>query len=213
MKVYNENKELCSKCGLCCKKSGCDYFVSDFDSITLDKLRDFLSSGQVSIVSALDFKRGKNNNLMMSPFLYLRARNINRDIVDLISLKTTCSLLTENGCSLDKESRPGGGLNLIPAPDLGCHPMNNPVDMILKWEPYQKILTRLVKQITGKSINEKLKEDSYHLFLDILNENFEHVSKLELMDIKGLVYDLIEFYPEEYKKACRDYDNQKKKVK
>lgn len=35
MKIIEyENKELCAKCGgICCKKSGCDYFVSDFQSM------------------------------------------------------------------------------------------------------------------------------------------------------------------------------------
>ena len=31
-----ENKEICKQCGgYCCKKSGCDYFVSDFESMKL----------------------------------------------------------------------------------------------------------------------------------------------------------------------------------
>ena len=34
-----ENKEICKKCGgFCCKKSGCDYFVSDFGFITKGKI-------------------------------------------------------------------------------------------------------------------------------------------------------------------------------
>ena len=35
-----ENIELCKKCGgYCCKKSGCDYFVSDFENMKLEYLQ------------------------------------------------------------------------------------------------------------------------------------------------------------------------------
>lgn len=48
-----ENKEICKKCGgFCCKKSGCDYFVSDFGFITKGKIIEALETGNVSIVSA-----------------------------------------------------------------------------------------------------------------------------------------------------------------
>ena len=38
-----ENKELCKKCGgICCKKSGCDYFVSDFKTINKQSLLEII---------------------------------------------------------------------------------------------------------------------------------------------------------------------------
>ena len=52
-----ENKELCSKCGgRCCKKSGCDYFVSDFKIIDKNTILKVLETGNVSIVSAFKFE-------------------------------------------------------------------------------------------------------------------------------------------------------------
>ena len=83
-----ENKEICAKCGgKCCKKSGCDYFVSDFDEINKNKLLEILATGNVSITSALKIKMLTNGQKYIVPFLYLRARNKGRDVIDLFSLK------------------------------------------------------------------------------------------------------------------------------
>ena len=39
-----ENLEICKECGgYCCKKSGCDYFVSDLESMNLEYLESFLN--------------------------------------------------------------------------------------------------------------------------------------------------------------------------
>lgn len=56
-----ENKELCSKCGgRCCKKSGCDYYVSDFKSIDKNTIIKVLETGNVSIVSAFKYEILRN---------------------------------------------------------------------------------------------------------------------------------------------------------
>ena len=126
-----ENKELCSSCkGMCCKKSGCDYFVSDFERITKDEILKALLPGKISIVSA--FKKSViNGKVILTPFLYLRARNKDRDIVDLFSMKKTCSMLTDTGCSYSLEDRPGGGVNLIPKKN-GCKPLKDPIEEMRK---------------------------------------------------------------------------------
>ena len=93
MEVLFENKDICSKCkGVCCKKSGCDYSASDFEHLNTNFLYEKLKEGKISIVSYQDFKQIKGK-ITSTSFLYLRARNKNRDIVDLLSLKTTCLLL------------------------------------------------------------------------------------------------------------------------
>ena len=113
--MKNENKELCSECGgYCCKKSGCDYYVSDFKRIDKNTILEALASEKISIVSAFVFERLNDDKIVATPFLYLRARNQDRDIVDLYSVKTTCMSLTETGCAYTYENRPGGGKNLIP---------------------------------------------------------------------------------------------------
>lgn len=110
-----ENKEYCSKCGgYCCRKCGCDYSPADFEDLSFNGLLNTLNEGNISVVSTLDFRR-INGKLIMAPLLYLRARNINRDVIDLLSFKTTCSMLREDGCFYEYPERPTGGKNLVPA--------------------------------------------------------------------------------------------------
>lgn len=105
-----EDKNMCAKCGgFCCKKCGCDYFVSDFDNLKLDYLLNVLSEGKISVVASLNFKRIQNGKLTCLPVLSLRARNNNKEVIDLLSFKTTCSQLTLGGCSYNLEERPSGG--------------------------------------------------------------------------------------------------------
>lgn len=192
-----ENKEICSKCGgRCCKKCGCDYFVSDFESMKIDYLESVLDTGRVSVIAALDFKR-VNEKLLLTPLLYLRARNINRDEIDLLSMKTTCASLENDGCHFNIDERPSGGSSLIPSDDGLCKPSVDFLTEIKKWEPYQKVLSRLVKRRTGLSVDEKLREDAKKLFYDVITENFNHVAEIEIEEIKELIPMLAQVYPKE----------------
>lgn len=105
-----ENKELCLSCGICCKKCGCDYAPSDFDDLCINSLYEKLIEENILIVSCFNFETLKNGKVIATPFLYLRARNVNRCIVDLFSLKRTCSMLTDKGCFYAIEQRPKGVL-------------------------------------------------------------------------------------------------------
>ena len=200
--MKNENIEICRKCGgNCCQKSGCDYVPEDFPEISLNYLLSKLEEGYISIVSAQDFKTLPNGQIVNTPFLYLRARNKNRPIVDLLSLKTMCASLTENGCIFTYEKRPTGGKNLTPDENGNCYPKENPVELIKRWERYQKILARTVKRITGKNVDEQLRLDVEQLFLDLLSQNIEGVTKRELLDISSIIPLLISSYPKEFLRA------------
>ena len=84
-----ESRDLCALCGgYCCKKCGCDYFVSDLENSKIEYFESLLDTGRVSVVAALNFKRLPNGKLFNEPLLYLRARNKNRDEIDLLSFKT-----------------------------------------------------------------------------------------------------------------------------
>lgn len=202
-----ENKGYCKSCGGdCCKKSGCDYIPSDLSSLHKEQLYRVLCEGKISIVSALLFDRLKDGKLIISPFLYLRARNQNRPIVDLVSLKTPCSQLGENGCKYDFEHRPSGGTNLIPtANHMDCHPNIEPTLLMKDWWRYQRVLEKLVKRFTGVSVDVKLKEDIEGLFYDVYNENFENVHPRELIDVQQMIPYLVQRYPEEQKRAYDKY--------
>lgn len=207
-----ENKEMCKICGgYCCKKSGCDYAPSDFKALGVNDLAKILESGNISIVAALKFSFAKDK-LIATPFLYLRARNKNREVVDLLSMKTTCSMLREDGCTYSYEERPSGGVNLVPkknSKDI-CLPNKDPLSIMKGWESYQRPLGKLVKRITGLSVEEKLRQDVIQLFYDILCENFEGVMDAEIADIRGLVIHLLKVYPQEYKEAEKRYKNANK---
>lgn len=196
-----EDKEICSKCkGMCCKKSGCDYSTSDFNDLSLKALDEILKSGNVSIVSALDIKMSKNGNKYLVPFLYLRARNKNREVVDLLSLKTCCSVLTEKGCPYPLDKRPSGGVNLVPS-KTECYPLKSPLEIVKGWETYQNALSKMVKRLTGKSVDKKLREDTENLIYDIMMQHFDYVTERERKEILPLVKQLAEIYPLECKKG------------
>ena len=193
----NENTEVCKNCGgRCCKKSGCDYWPSDLPDKTYKGILKFLENGKVSIVAMMNFKR-INGKLCNFPFLYLRGRNTGRDVVDLLSMKTPCSNLTEHGCSYTYEERPSGGKNLTPSKDGLCYPKEDNLQKVLEWSPYQKQLEKIVKRYTGLSIDNKIKEDVVALLADIKEENFKNVSELEIIDVKRMLPMLIECYKEQ----------------
>lgn len=201
--VELENRDLCSKCGGdCCKKSGCDYFPEDFSSLETKALLEILKEGNISIVSLLRFEQLNDGRLVAVPLLYLRARNKDRDVVDLVSLKKPCSMLKENGCSYDLEHRPSGGVNFIPQPDRKCYPNIAPDEVVRKWERYQRPLERIVKRITGMSVEAKLSEDVETLISDVIQGDFCDVHPNELVDVYDMLPVLIKAFPAEAVSAC-----------
>lgn len=196
-----EDRDICRECGgFCCKKSGCDYSPRDFDDLSINKLHEMLLEGNISIISYLEFKRSGNGKLYAEPFLYLRARNTDRDVVDLVSYKKRCSMLREDGCSYSFEERPFGGRNLIPG-KTRCIPEVDPYDIVMEWGRYQKVLHRLVKRITGMTVDNKVREDVYNLFVQFLREDFEGVNLIELEDVKIMIPSLVEIYHDEFRRA------------
>lgn len=117
-----ENRDICKECGgYCCKKCGCDYFVSDLESNKIEYFESLLATGRISVVSALQFHYHPNGAVSTTPTLYLRARNIDRGEIDLLSLKKTCASLMEDGCFYSLENRPSGGATLIPRENRKCY--------------------------------------------------------------------------------------------
>ena len=67
-------------------------------------------------------------------------------------------MLTKDGCPYSLEERPKGGVNLIPYID-GCFPYEDPLKIVKGFEKYQSILSKMVKRLTGKTVEQKLIED------------------------------------------------------
>lgn len=125
-------------------------------------------------------------------------------------LKKRCSMLKEDGCSYSLEDRPSGGVNLIPKEPKPCIPEVAPFEIVKEWARYQKTFGRLVKRFTGKSVDTKLKEDVVKLFEDILDENFQGISEVELEDVKGMTPSLLEAFPEKYSLALKHVKDRRK---
>ena len=205
-----EDRDVCRECGgFCCKKSGCDYSPDDFQDKSLNGILKILDCGNISIVSIISFELLPNGKKYCNQFLFLRARNIDRDIVDLMSYRKQCSMLTENGCSYDLEHRPSGGANLIPLginPDTGiplCHPAGDPNEIVRPWESYQKVLAKAVKRLTGKSVDEVFVEQLEDLFVTFLKRDFDGISPVEGYQVSLCLPDLIECYPDVYERALK----------
>jgi len=196
------DKELCSKCGgQCCKASGCNYTTSDFSNLSYNALYELLSQGKICAV----------------PFLMLRVRNVDRPIVDLISMRTQCSQWTENGCSYTYAERPTGAKNLVPGKNFDCQPYIDIKTLLQDWENYQKVLSRLVKRFSGMSVDQKLRYDIENFLLDFSNLNPEDLIQSGfhgMEDLFALIPYLHTLYPEEFMKANARYvENAKVKEK
>lgn len=202
------NEEMCAECkGACCKKGGCQYSTTDFDNLKFEYLLQKLNEGYISIVAALD-PRTVNGRKIVNTHLYVKSRNEGRPIIDLYSLRTRCSALTDTGCKYDIDSRPSGGINLVPAKDENgrcCYPETDPMEYIKMWEPHQKVLRRLVKHFTGKSVEYQLREDIYNVFNDLFYQRFEGVSLEEIHNVLEDQMMLSVYFEDVYIKALNDY--------
>lgn len=145
------NYEMCKKCGgACCKQNGCIYLPRDFESLSFDYLKEKIDKGYISISGQpIPFSGGAWTFL-----LYLRARNVNSEIVDLFSLGSPCSLLTDTGCSLDETERPSLGLMVEPTKIGGPCDKKFDSDIALKWLDYYNVLYKLVKHYTNMKIED-----------------------------------------------------------
>ncbi len=209
-----ENREICAKCGgYCCRKSGCDYFVSDLKATSLEYIEALLDTGRVSIIALLKFGRTPKGVITCTPILSLRSRNIGREAIDLLSFKTTCASLEENGCHFDLEHRPSGATAVIPDErvlqeteiddsfERHCKSSADKLEELYKWDAHQKKLSRIVKRRTGKSVYTVLEEDAETLFYNSLNSNFDGVMEEELIAVEEMLPLLSEAYPEALERA------------
>lgn len=169
--IQTINKEICKECGgKCCKNCGCSYSTDDFENMSFSSLKQELEKGHISITSL--FIATKTN---ASYILTLRARNINRDIVDLFSPKTTCASLTEKGCKLEDSKRPQAGILYIPNKNGECKGFYTEETAFKEWSQYQKVLERLTRTFCGKSSQEKIKEDIIEVACYLASKEFQNV--------------------------------------
>lgn len=194
-----ENQELCKVCGgRCCKNGGCAYLSEDFEELKVDYIMEVLKSGRISIAASLDFSYTKNGVPFANPTLYLREREINRGEIDLISIRSQCVSLEEDHCHYEILKRPTMGATMEPNYPHQCKSSISTEDFIANWEPYQKVLERVVKRITGKSVDEKIKEDVENLFFKLYSkQKEEYDSNKSIYAMSKLLKDFELAFPEQ----------------
>ncbi len=145
------NYEMCKKCGgACCKQNGCIYLPKDFENLSFDYLKKEIDKGYISI-SGQPFVLFKD---AWSFLLYLRARNVNSNIVDLFPVGGPCALLTDTGCSLDETKRPSLGLMVESTKIGGPCKKKYDSDIALNWLDYDDVLSKLIKYYTNMGIQD-----------------------------------------------------------
>lgn len=102
-----------------------------------------------------------NNLFQIEPILYLRARGLDREAVDLISPDSACKMLTPTGCSYDFNHRPTGGTLLIPKrPHKACeYPAIEQEIFLASWKLHQIPLKKVVTRLTNKSVEKEVLEE------------------------------------------------------
>lgn len=154
-----EDKSICEKCGgLCCKKSGCGYVIEDFPSFKLMDLKAKLDEGNISIKTVL-YTHTVNGRDKLDKILVLKARSVDKDIVDLFSVSSQCKMLTPNGCAYSLAERPSLGAFLKPSLNGSCK-IDDELQLktIHDWQSHQAVLEKLVKVYTGKNADRVYSE-------------------------------------------------------
>ena len=190
----NTNYEMCKACGgHCCKQVGCGYMPDDFKSMKFDKIKTIISRGNISI---------SGEPLIIpsiipvwSYVLFLRARNVNAPIVDLIVSNGPCKLLTENGCSLNEEDRPSLGLALKPTNIGGPCNMQEDIKPSLAWLKYNKVLTELVYYYEKKDVLTIIKEQIRSAYNKALKKQKSNILLTDADEYALDRYDLYTNYP------------------
>ena len=193
-----ENTELCKKCGgRCCKNGGCLWFPSDFKFITLNFIDEFLKSVNVSFVGTHNVTFNGYIPVFNGVTLSLRARNVSRGPIDLVSIPTQCVSLGVNGCEYDFEHRPSGGKHLVPTPDLGCYEDFDIANIEKEWSKYNKILSRLVRRYTGNSVVDEYKRQVMEYLYTWATIPLEEIPTFRAQELQDVTNMFLMLFPKE----------------
>lgn len=151
----NVKSSVCAECGgACCKACGCHFSPDDFKDTSFEGLKKEIEKGYISI----DYVDGEIIYSDIGVYI-LRIRNQESPIVDTgFRVRTSCILLTEQGCKLDYEHRPTGGKLLIPnstssfSHQMKCHSKYSIEDCCYEWKPHKKVLYQLAEYFKNRDI-------------------------------------------------------------
>jgi hypothetical protein len=175
---------MCKKCGgACCKECGCVYKPSDLKKMSFTYLKEQLNKGKISISGQV--APITKNTWTYLP--YLRARNIDSNIVDLIPTGKPCINLTNTGCILAEEERPAFGLSIKPT-IIGGPCRNNSQDGFELWLEHSKVLEKLINYYTNK--------DMFNIIINELSKKIITIKYKQKNNIKlnSMEYMVFEWY-------------------
>lgn len=146
------NHSLCSKCkGYCCRQCGCTLFPRDISSSKERFQKDLkkkIRTGNYSFIIVI-YPEGNKYTYQ----LRLRTRNVNREIIDLFSPYSECSLWSpETGCSFSDQDRPSGGRYLIPQPNHECYLDYDDDWALSEWNKVQEEMEKEFKKIAHEGV-------------------------------------------------------------
>lgn len=139
----------CEMCGgRCCQRCGCYFSPTDFNVLSLEKLRKILNKGFISIVALTPELTGMSEDVLV-----LKMRDEGAEIYDRSDRKTGgCIVHESTGCPFEDEDRPFGGRALVPDLEKGCCIGYSFRQCASDWKQYQDLLKQLAKEYSGKSI-------------------------------------------------------------
>ena len=169
----NTNYDMCKKCGgACCKETGCMYVVNDFRPFNFRIIKSALDSGKISI-GGQPIELGIN---LWSIVLYLRARNTDSDVVDIITKGGPCVMLSDTGCLYSESERPSLGLYIKPTKIGGPCNIHNGEKYIIEWLNNYSLLQNLVRHYTDKEV--------YDVFQEQLDERMAVINDKKSLSIQ-----------------------------
>lgn len=204
-----ENRNICAECGgECCKGGGCAYLSTDFEALKTEVIEEALATGRLSITASLKFEYTKNGIPTANAILYLRARNIGKGEIDLVSVPTACASLEEKGCHFDINSRPSDGAAIIPDANKKCQSIITRNELLTTWLPYQGTLRRIVKRHTGKTVEAQVREDIETYVYELLAPTNNNINRIYQLSHRDTLESIEIAYPEEYQRAYKRLKNE-----
>ena len=150
--VKHIDYSICSRCkNCCCKITACGLLPHDIPELTVDGIKRILDTGKYSITFMYIASINKPLPIMIS-------REIGGDKINNSLIRTTCSLLGENGCTLSEAERPTQALLLIPRENEKCETLVPGWETMREWQEYEELMKTVIFEETGKSVNELFEE-------------------------------------------------------
>ena len=175
------NYSLCKRCKSkrrtdCCSSMGGAYSSSDFgNQLTVTAVKNLLKEGKGSISSYMYLPETLDTVLF---YLYLRAPEIGKGPIDLLSISQPCAFWTpEIGCSIrNVTKRPFGCAAMEPSSDGNCIRHYSDNLLLEDWGSHQDVLKEVVWDYTHKTTLQLLQKEAKKLYPMVKQELTRYMS-------------------------------------